>query len=197
MSLPRTSPLVCLAPLAPLARYVLPLLLTVAGDALAADALTAADAPIALPAGVTQGPSAEGISEYRFSNGFKLLLIPDPSKPTVTVNMTYLVGSRQENYGETGMAHLLEHLMFKGTPQHSAIPQEFSKRGMSFNGTTSLDRTNYYEFFPTGDDNLQWAITMEADRMLNSFIARKDLDSEMTVVRNEFESGEKSPGSVM
>jgi zinc protease len=159
--------------------------------------VTATSAAIKLPAGVTLGPSAEGISEYRFSNGFKLLLMPDASKPTVTVNITYLVGSRQENYGETGMAHLLEHLMFKGTPQHRSIPQEFSKRGMSFNGTTSLDRTNYYEIFPAGDDNLQWAINMEADRMLNSYIARKDLDSEMTVVRNEFENGENSPSSVM
>ncbi|WP_034298695.1 pitrilysin family protein [Herbaspirillum sp. RV1423] len=173
------------------ARLLLSLILTVhVGAALA-------DTPPMLPAGVNQGPSAEGITEYRFDNGFKLLLMPDASKPTVTVNMTYLVGSRQENYGETGMAHLLEHLMFKGTPQHGAIPQEFSKRGMSFNGTTSLDRTNYFEFFPAGDDNLQWAISMEADRMRNSFIAQKDLDSEMTVVRNEFESGENSPASVM
>ena len=176
-----------------LARCLLPLFLTVGG----AHAQAQTSPPLSLPTGVSQGPSAEGITEYRFSNGFKLLLMPDASKPTVTVNMTYLVGSRQENYGETGMAHLLEHLMFKGTPQHGAIPQEFSKRGMSFNGTTSLDRTNYYEFFPAGDDNLQWAITMEADRMLNSFIAQKDLDSEMTVVRNEFESGENSPSSVM
>jgi zinc protease len=178
---------------ASLARCLLPLFLTVGG----AHAQAQTSPPLSLPAGVSQGPSAEGITEYRFSNGFKLLLMPDASKPTVTVNMTYLVGSRQENYGETGMAHLLEHLMFKGTPQYGAIPQEFSKRGMSFNGTTSLDRTNYYEFFPAGDDNLQWAIAMEADRMLNSFIAQKDLDSEMTVVRNEFESGENSPSSVM
>ncbi|MFJ9450141.1 MULTISPECIES: M16 family metallopeptidase [unclassified Herbaspirillum] len=176
-----------------LARCLLPLFLTVGG----ANALGQTLPALSLPSGVSQGPSAEGITEYRFSNGFKLLLMPDASKPTVTVNMTYLVGSRQENYGETGMAHLLEHLMFKGTPQHGAIPQEFSKRGMSFNGTTSLDRTNYYEFFPAGDENLQWAIAMEADRMLNSFIAQKDLDSEMTVVRNEFESGENSPSSVM
>ncbi|MGX4404098.1 insulinase family protein, partial [Clostridioides difficile] len=74
-----------------------------------------ASAAATLPAGVTQGPSAEGISEYRFANGFKLLLLPDDSKPMVTVNITYLVGSRHENYGETGMAHLLEHLMFKGS----------------------------------------------------------------------------------
>jgi len=146
---------------------------------------------------VTLGPTAEGITEYRFANGFKLLLLPDNSKPTVTVNMTYRVGSSHENYGETGMAHLLEHLMFKGTPRYPAIPQEFNKRGMQINGTTALDRTNYYEFFQASDDNLQWAIAMEADRMLHSNIAQKDLDTEMTVVRNEFESGENSPTGVM
>ncbi|AYR25669.1 M16 family metallopeptidase [Herbaspirillum rubrisubalbicans] len=167
------------------------------GFILAAPASQAATSTLALPAGVSAGPSAEGISEYHFANGFKLLLLPDDSKPTVTVNITYLVGSRHENYGETGMAHLLEHLMFKGSPQHPAIPQEFSKRGMNFNGTTWLDRTNYYESFQAGQDNLQWAITMEADRMVNSKIARKDLDSEMTVVRNEYEAGETSPARVM
>ena len=167
-----------------------------AQSALAATATTAAPT-VTLPAGVSQGPVAEGISEYRFSNGFKLLLLPDNSKATVTVNMTYLVGSRHENYGETGMAHLLEHLMFKGTPRNASIPEQFSKRGMNFNGTTWLDRTNYYEIFQASDDNLQWALAMEADRMLNSHIAKKDLDTEMTVVRNEFEKGENSPGSVM
>ncbi|MBP0597714.1 insulinase family protein [Herbaspirillum sp. LeCh32-8] len=160
-------------------------------------ATNAAAVASSLPPGVTQGPSAEGITEYRFANGFKVLLFPDDSKPTVTVNITYLVGSRHENYGETGMAHLLEHLMFKGSPNYPAIPQEFSKRGMNFNGTTWLDRTNYYETFQAGTDNLRWAIAMEADRMLHSNIARKDLDSEMTVVRNEFESGETQPTSVM
>ncbi|AMP09188.1 putative zinc protease [Collimonas arenae] len=155
------------------------------------------EAATTLPAGVTQGPSAEGITEYQFANGFKVLLFPDSSKPTVTVNMTYLVGSRFENYGETGMAHLLEHLMFKGTPSHPSIPKDFSQRGMSFNGTTNMDRTNYFEIFQAGDDNLKWAIDMEADRMLHSFIARKDLDSEMTVVRNEYEQGENSPFGVL
>src|SRR6187455_325659 len=96
----------------------------------------------ALPAGVTRVTAVEGITEYRLANGLKFLLFPDPSKPTVTVNITYLVGSRHENYGETGMAHLLEHLMFKGTPRHRHIDQEFNKRGARSNGTTSLDRTN-------------------------------------------------------
>jgi len=150
-----------------------------------------------LPKGVVQGPSVEGITEYRLPNGLKVLLFPDSSRPTVTVNVTYLVGSRHENYGETGMAHLLEHLMFKGSPGHPDITAQFADRGMQFNGTTSLDRTNYYEVFQASDDNLQWALRMEADRMTHSNIARKDLDSEMTVVRNEYENGENSPGAVL
>lgn len=152
---------------------------------------------LTLPKGVAQGPSVEGITEYRLPNGLKVLLFPDASKPTITVNVTYLVGSRHENYGETGMAHLLEHLMFKGTPNNRGITQQFAERGMEFNGTTSLDRTNYYEVFQAGGDNLKWALQMEADRMVHSNIARKDLDSEMTVVRNEYESGENSPTSVL
>ena len=139
----------------------------------------------------------EGITEYRLPNGLRVLLFPDASKPTITVNITYLVGSRFENYGETGMAHLLEHLMFKGTPNHPHIDQEYNKRGVRFNGSTWLDRTNYHEIFEASDDNLAWAIGLEADRMVSSFISRKDLDSEMTVVRNEYESGENSPTSVV
>jgi zinc protease len=152
---------------------------------------------IALPKGVVQGPAVEGITEYRLPNGLKVLLFPDASKPTVTVNVTYLVGSRHENYGETGMAHLLEHLMFKGTPTYPRITEQFAERGMQYNGSTTFDRTNYYEVFPSSEDNLQWALRMEAARMVHSNIAQRDLDSEMTVVRNEFESGENSPTAVM
>jgi len=166
---------------------------------LAAASVTAAPATPAkpLPKGVTLGPSVEGITEYRLANGLKVLLFPDSSRPTVTVNVTYLVGSRHENYGETGMAHLLEHLMFKGARKNRDITRQFADRGMDFNGTTSLDRTNYYEVFQAANDNLDWALQMEADRMTGSFIAQKDLDSEMTVVRNEYESGENSPSSVL
>ncbi|MFC5512138.1 M16 family metallopeptidase [Massilia jejuensis] len=150
-----------------------------------------------LPKGVTLGASVEGITEYRLANGLKVLLFPDTSRPTVTVNVTYLVGSRHENYGETGMAHLLEHLLFKGSRKNPDITRQFADRGMDFNGTTSLDRTNYYEVFQASPANLDWALQMEADRMTGSFIAKKDLDSEMTVVRNEFESGENSPSGVL
>ncbi len=158
----------------------------------------AADAP-PLPASVQAGPSVEGISEYRLPNGLRVLLAPDASKPTTTVNITYLVGSRHENYGETGMAHLLEHLVFKGTDKlpGKTIVQEFAKRGMRFNGTTWFDRTNYYETFAASEENLDWALMMEADRMVNSHIARTDLDTEFSVVRNEMEMGENSPANIL
>ncbi|MBC7625174.1 MAG: insulinase family protein [Aeromicrobium sp.] len=150
--------------------------------------------PAAVPGKVT---SVEGITEYRLPNGMKILLYPDQSKPTVTVNITYLVGSKHENYGETGMAHLLEHLLFKGTPKNPDIAQQHNKRGMRFNGTTWPDRTNYYQLFQASDENTEWAIQMEADRMINAFVAKKDLDTEMTVVRNEYEMGENQPFQVM
>ena len=141
--------------------------------------------------------TVEGITEYRLDNGLRVLLFPDPSQPQTTVNITYFVGSRHEGYGETGMAHLLEHLVFKGTPKHPDIPQELTERGALPNGTTWLDRTNYFETFPASSDNLEWALDLESDRMVNSFISAEDLESEMTVVRNEWESGENSPFRVL
>ncbi len=141
----------------------------------------------------------EGISEYRLENGVRVLLFPDPSKEVVTVNMTVFVGSRHEGYGEAGMAHLLEHMLFKGTPTHADIPKALKDRGAgrSMNGTTWMDRTNYYETLPATGDNLEFAIRLEADRLVNSNILGEDLASEMTVVRNEFESGENSPFRVL
>ncbi|MBK8114023.1 MAG: insulinase family protein [Candidatus Accumulibacter sp.] len=150
-----------------------------------------------LPTGVEKLSTVEGISEYRLANGLRCILFPDAAKPTATVNVTYLVGSRHENYGETGMAHLLEHLVFKGSRNFPDPAREFKRRGFEINGSTWLDRTNYYLTFPAGEDNLKWALAWSADAMVNSFIARKDLDSEMSVVRNEFEMGENDPASVM
>jgi zinc protease len=149
---------------------------------------------VTLPAGVKEVTSVEGVTEYLLeSNGLRVLLAPDPSKPSVTVNMTYLVGARHENYGQTGMAHLLEHMIFKGTPSIRNALAEFSKRGLRANGTTSEDRTNYFATFAANPDTLDWFIRWQADAMVNSLIAREDLDAEMTVVRNEMERGENSP----
>lgn len=141
--------------------------------------------------------AVEGITEFRLDNGMKVLLFPDASKPTVTVNLTIFVGSRHEGYGEAGMAHLLEHMLFKGTPTHDNIPKALQDRGASFNGTTWLDRTNYYETLPAEGNNLEFALRMEADRMMNSSIKASDLKSEMSVVRNEFERGENNPSSIL
>lgn len=148
--------------------------------------------------GQTKVTSVEGITEYRLSNGMDILLFPDKTKPKVTVNVTYMVGSRFEGYGETGMAHLLEHMMFKGTAKRGDLKTELRDHAADpFNATTSYDRTNYFETLPATDANLRWALEMEADRMLNSKIAQSDLDSEMTVVRSEFEMGENSPMRIL
>ena len=141
--------------------------------------------------------SVEGVTEYRLDNGLKVLLVPDSSVDSVMVHITYLVGSRHEGYGEKGMAHLLEHMLFKGTPSNSRLKEEFTRRGVRFNGSTSYDRTNYFETLGASKDNLDWALGVEADRMLNAYVRKSDLDSEMTVVRNEFESGENNPGSIL
>ncbi len=151
----------------------------------------------ALPRGMEKVTSVEGITEYKLANGLHVLVFPDPSKSTITVNMTYLVGSRQEGSGERGMAHLLEHMVFKGSPKHPNIPQELTTHGSRPNGSTSYDRTNYFETFQATDENLKWALELESDRMVNSFIRKADLDSEFTVVRNEFEASENSPINVL
>jgi zinc protease len=155
-----------------------------------------AQAP-ALPAGISHVTTVEGIEEYRLDNGLQVLLFRDPSKATITVNVTYLVGSVDESYGETGMAHLLEHMLFKGSTKYPDILAAIRSRGAQFNGTTAWDRTNYFETFDANDANLEWALDLEADRMLNAFVAQRDLDTEMTVVRNEFEQGENSPIRVL
>ena len=173
----------------------------------AAPAATAA--PVQARSGIQKGPakvaSVEGITEYRLANGLRVLLFPDASKPTMTTNMVYMVGSRHENYGETGMAHLLEHLLFKptanfGVKKGTRSPVEvLNGLGADFNGTTYYDRTNYYATFPANEANLRTMLALEADRMINAPISQDDLwntktnKGEMTVVRNEFEIGESNP----
>ena len=141
--------------------------------------------------------TVEGVTEYRLANGARVLLFAESSRPTVTVNMTVLVGSRHEGYGETGMAHLLEHMVFKGTPTFPNVPKALRDHGANFNGTTNVDRTNYFETMPATDENLEFGIQIEADRLVNSYVKREDLVSEMTVVRNEFERGENNPPGIL
>src|ERR1051326_601262 len=150
-----------------------------------------------LPPGVVRKATLGGITEYQYPNGLRVLLYPNPANPKVTINVTYLVGSRHEGYGETGMAHLLEHLNFIETTNGRKIKDEIVSRGAQWNGTTSDDRTNYFETVPATDENLKWALSLEADRMVNVKFTKPILDTEMTVVRNEFERGENNPQNVL
>src|SRR5262249_32196481 len=150
---------------------------------------------LAVPAAAQERVAAvEGITEYRLTNGLRVLLVPDQSKPTVTANITYLVGSAPGGYRAPRMTHLLAPLPVKGAKNDTNIDQELTSRGARPNAAPWFERTTYYETLPASDDNVRWALGLEADRMINSFIAQKDLDSEMTVVRNEFERGENVPG---
>lgn len=141
--------------------------------------------------------SIEGIKEYSLDNGMQILLMPDQSQSNMVVNIVYKVGSKDEGYGEKGMAHLLEHMLFKSTTKLGDIKKQLSDKGGVANGTTWYDRTNYYEIFPSSDENLKWSLEMEADRMVNATILQSDLDKEFSVVRNEFEMGENSPAGVL
>jgi zinc protease len=143
----------------------------------------------------------QGITEYKLNaNDLKVLLVPQSSAPVVAFMVVYRVGSRNEAVGYTGATHLLEHMLFKGTPTYNKqngtqIAAVLQKQGAAFNADTWYDRTRYYEMLPS--DQLELAIHLEADRMRNSFIADEDRQSEMTVVRNELERGENEPSRVL
>src|SRR6476660_1714245 len=150
-----------------------------------------------LPQGVRKGATMAGITEYTYPNGLRVLLLPDSGSSTMTINVTYLVGSRHEGAGESGMAHLLEHMNFIKSTHDRNIKKELEDHGARWNGTTYYDRTNYYETVNASDDNLKWALGLEAERMINMRIEKALLDAEMTVVRNEFEMGENSVPRVL
>jgi zinc protease len=172
-------------------------------------ATTAAAQPAAVP---TQAPSSAvagfsyvkslgGIDEYRLdSNGLTVLLVPDHSAPVVTFQVTYRVGSRNEVTGTTGATHILEHMMFKGSegfndPKGNSVKQFLEHVGGQFNASTSFDRTNY--FATIGRESLEGYIAIEADRMRHLWLHEADRQSEMTVVRNEYERGKNDPDNVL
>jgi zinc protease len=165
---------------------------------------TASPTPIAstgAAAGFSLVRSLSGIDEYRLdSNGLTVLLVPDHSAPVVTFQVTYQVGSRNEVTGVTGATHILEHLMFKGSegfndPKGNSVKQFLERVGGQFNASTSFDRTNY--FATIGRESLEGYIAIEADRMRHLWLRDADRQSEMTVVRNEYERGKNDPDSVL
>ena len=109
----------------------------------------------------------EGITEYRLPNGLRILLAPDAAQPVTTVNVTSAVGSRHENYGETGMAHLLEHLLFRARRPILAIRSRASSHAVGCSSTAPPPRRNYFATFAASEDNLDWILRMEADRMVH------------------------------
>jgi zinc protease len=146
--------------------------------------------------GMRRIDEAHGIVEYRLSNGLKVLLKENHSAPVVSFMVVYRVGSRNEANGFTGSTHFLEHMMFKGTRRFSpekgnGVMETFGRIGALLNATTWLDRTNYFEC--VSSEYLELCVEVEADRMRNLKLKQEDRDSEMTVVRNEFERGENDP----
>lgn len=150
---------------------------------------------------LTEVRRIDAVTEYALPNGLQVLLVPDATKPVATVNITYRVGSRHEGVGETGAAHLLEHMLFKASGKVQNPALDMTALGMRWNGTTNADRTNYFAHFLTSDDKaaeridymLQWLAGMVHEAKFT----RADLDSEMTVVRNEFERAENEPIRVL
>lgn len=147
--------------------------------------------------GFTYVKSMEGVDEYRLdANGLTVLMLPSHAAPVVSFQVTYKVGSRNEVTGTTGGTHLLEHLMFKGSKHFNkeldnSVDIYLEREGAGFNATTANDRTNYYGTL--GTDALEGYIAIEADRMRDLLLNQKDLESEMPVVRNEFERSENDP----
>lgn len=152
-------------------------------------------------AGFSHIRSLDGIDEYRLdSNGLTVLLVPDHSAPVVTFEVTYQVGSRNEVTGTTGATHILEHMMFKGSDafndaRGNSIKQMLERVGGQFNASTSFDRTNY--FATISRESLEGYIAIEADRMRHLWLHESDRQSEMTVVRNEYERGKNDPENVL
>jgi zinc protease len=135
--------------------------------------------------------TVEGITEYRLANGLKILLSPDPSKATVSVEMVYLAGTRHERVGEAGTAKMLQRLFSKGTTKNAALDKELSRRGARVAGTAKQDHTHYAVQFQANDENLEWVLQMEADRMTGTNIVQKDIDAEVAALAREADEADK------
>lgn len=163
----------------------------------------ATPATSAAPSGATKAlpllRQSEGIREFRLDNGLRILLLNDASAEKTLVNLSYQVGSHHENYGESGLAHILEHMLFRGTTTLPAEKRELemTHRGISGNATTNPDVTQYFQTFASSADTLHWVLQMEADRMRNAAITSEALSTEMKVVRNEMERGESQPARML
>ena len=140
---------------------------------------------------------AAGFSSYLLPNGFKIILAAYPSASSARIELVVKTGSKLEGYGETGMAHLLEHMLFKSAGKRADLKSDLTALGAKWNGTTSDDRTNYFETVSADPDKIDEAIRIEADRFIRASFTKEHLASEMTVVRNELERNDNDPGSLV
>jgi len=138
-----------------------------------------------------------GFSSYVLPNGFKIILVPYPSAANARVELLVKTGSKLEGYGETGMAHLLEHMLFKGAGKRANLKSDLTALGASWNGTTTTDRTNFFETVAAEPGKIDEVIRIEADRFIRASFTKEDLASEMSVVRNELERNDSDPGSLV
>lgn len=154
---------------------------------------TATAPPVDLPDTFEFVDASGGIEAYRLtSNGLRVLILEQATAPVVAFMVTYHVGSRNEQTGLTGATHILEHLMFKGTERFhkkkgTSIFDTLQRVGARVNATTWFDRTNYYEMLPK--EHLPLAVEIEADRMRGALLDAEDLESERTVILNEYDRG--------
>lgn len=178
--------------------WLLNILLLLCFSSFPASAVSHAKPSTATPPPVLElDATAAGISSYRLPNGFKIILARYPSAPDVKVELVVKTGSLYEGYGETGMAHLLEHMLFKEAGPRDNIKTDLTRLGARWNANTTADRTSFFEIVSSAPDTVDEAIRIEADRFIRARFTRADLTSEMTVVRNELEQNDSSPGSVM
>jgi zinc protease len=137
------------------------------------------------------------IKEFRLDNGLEVLILEDHAVPLVTVQVWYRVGSRNERPGITGISHLLEHMMFKGTPKYGAglYSQLIQRYGGTQNAFTSYDMTAYHAVLPAA--RLELALDLEADRMADLLLEPHEIKAEREVVKEERRLRENAPTGPM
>jgi zinc protease len=164
----------------------------------AALALWLAPVTIGLPAPARDAiESLEGVRSYSLPNGLRVVLAPNTASRTTTINVCYQIGSRVEADDESGMAHLIEHLMYRGTPTFGSVARELSRRGVEYSGNTTADRTSFVATFAEDDETLRWYLQWQADAMFHSLAPTVDFRAEIGVVHAEMAQTQANHGRLL
>jgi zinc protease len=160
-------------------------------------AIAGSDGGAIEPVVARQNIQAGGVASYVLPNGFKVILLPYAPADKVGVRLVVRSGSADEGYGESGIAHLLEHMLFKSAGDRADIKQDLTRLEAEFNGFTTADSTQYLATIPADQGKLEALLSIEADRFIRASFTKEHLKSEMTVVRNELEQRNTSAGDVV